>query len=322
MDVLEDQFILDKRLPRTLGTLFFRPGRLTIEHVNGRIARYIHPFRLYIVTSLVFFLLLSFFSIRFVRDAMERENGPVAVENGPVAVQNGEALDSLVVTDTSPAAPATPGQADTATGADRGPAPPDLPGVPGAAPGERTGPEGGPVPANGPEGPRSVGEMFGWDENPPTVKVGFAAGDSVVMQQVRRLSAMTPREAVETLTGTFFNYVPTLMFLLLPVFASVLKLLYVRRDRFYAEHFVFLLHVHSFVFLLATAMILLQELVAPWLEAVLALWILVYIYLAMWRVYAQGWLKTLVKYWILGWTYFWILIGAAPLAFFAAVLLF
>lgn len=73
MDVLEDQFILDRRLPRTLGALLFRPGFLTVEHVNGRIVRSIHPFRLYLVSSLLFFLLFSFFSLQLVRRAMDRE---------------------------------------------------------------------------------------------------------------------------------------------------------------------------------------------------------------------------------------------------------
>jgi hypothetical protein len=177
----------------------------------------------------------------------------------------------------------------------------------------------------GPGGePRTLGEMLGWDDPSEQIQInfGFEAADSAAMNQIRRLSAMEPREAAETLAQTFFNYVPTMMFLLLPVFAGVLKLLYIRRRRFYAEHFVFLLHVHSFVFLLATVMLLLRPLGAGWLEALLTLWILVYIYLAMKRVYGQGWLKTFLKYWTLGWMYFWILLASIPVAFVAALLLF
>src|SRR5688500_17610765 len=58
MEALEDQLSLNSTLPRTLGALFFRPGHLTREYVQGRIVRYIPPFRLYLVSSLLFFILI------------------------------------------------------------------------------------------------------------------------------------------------------------------------------------------------------------------------------------------------------------------------
>lgn len=59
-DAVEDQFSLGGALPRTLGALLFRPGRLTRDYVEGRVARYVAPFRLYLVASLVFFVAISF----------------------------------------------------------------------------------------------------------------------------------------------------------------------------------------------------------------------------------------------------------------------
>lgn len=52
-------FEADSRLWRTLAALLLRPGFLTAEFFAGRRERYIPPFRLYLVTSLLFFLLLS-----------------------------------------------------------------------------------------------------------------------------------------------------------------------------------------------------------------------------------------------------------------------
>ena len=46
----------DSRVWKTLGYLLARPGLLTREFLDGRRARYLPPFRLYIVISLVFFL--------------------------------------------------------------------------------------------------------------------------------------------------------------------------------------------------------------------------------------------------------------------------
>ena len=47
----------DSRLWATLGRLLFRPGQLTRDFFDGRRARFLPPFRLYLVISLVFFLL-------------------------------------------------------------------------------------------------------------------------------------------------------------------------------------------------------------------------------------------------------------------------
>lgn len=55
-EVLEDQLSLEARSPRTLHALLLRPGLLTADYREGRIARYVPPTRLYLVTGLVFFL--------------------------------------------------------------------------------------------------------------------------------------------------------------------------------------------------------------------------------------------------------------------------
>jgi hypothetical protein len=49
----------DSRLWRTLGPLVFRPGFLSQQFLAGRRASYLSPFRLYLVLSIVFFLIAS-----------------------------------------------------------------------------------------------------------------------------------------------------------------------------------------------------------------------------------------------------------------------
>lgn len=58
-DVLGDLFSFDSRIWRTLATLATKPGRLTTAYLEGQRARHTPPFRMYVVTSLVFFLLFS-----------------------------------------------------------------------------------------------------------------------------------------------------------------------------------------------------------------------------------------------------------------------
>jgi hypothetical protein len=91
------------------------------------------------------------------------------------------------------------------------------------------------------------------------------------------------------------------VFLLLPFLAGVLTLLYVRRNRYYVEHFVFALHLQTFAFLILTARALLDP--VPFLPLLLLLWLPVYTVLAMKEVYAQSWPKTVGKFIVLSGVY-------------------
>ncbi len=59
-ELLEGLTHSDSRLWRTLQTLWFKPGKLTEEFVAGRRVAYLPPFRLYLILSIMFFLLTSF----------------------------------------------------------------------------------------------------------------------------------------------------------------------------------------------------------------------------------------------------------------------
>lgn len=91
---------------------------------------------------------------------------------------------------------------------------------------------------------------------------------------------------------------PRLMFLLLPVFAVLLKIVY--PGRLYFDHLIFSLHLHSAGYiLLALAMplenIAGQHIVALVLQATLLGYFLVYFVLAMRRVFAPSWLALVLK---------------------------
>ncbi len=56
MSSLADTFALDSRLWRTVPMLLFRPGRVTRNYLDGKRARYVPPFRLFLLASVLFFL--------------------------------------------------------------------------------------------------------------------------------------------------------------------------------------------------------------------------------------------------------------------------
>jgi len=53
-EALESLFELDGRLWRTLPALFFRPGRLARDYMEGRVARHVPPFRTFLIALLLF----------------------------------------------------------------------------------------------------------------------------------------------------------------------------------------------------------------------------------------------------------------------------
>jgi uncharacterized protein DUF3667 len=81
-DLLEGVTHSDSRLWRTLTTLWFKPGKLSEEFVAGRRVAYLPPFRLYLVLSILFFLMASFLHMGVAYkfdEAMKPGGAPAAV---------------------------------------------------------------------------------------------------------------------------------------------------------------------------------------------------------------------------------------------------
>ena len=289
-DTLEDQFSWNSSVPRTLHALLLQPGHLTREYVAGRIARYIPPMRIYLAASLLLFLTLSFVA----------------------------SPDRMAMTAKIRAAPDSQATASGAAPSARRSATP--------APATASPRQGVPAEAR-PEGLIAAAAKPGLQiGRADTTRGGFITIDTIsgpdwlrtrLAEQQRRLNAMDPRAAMRTLTTAFWDMAPKVAFLLLPVLAFILKLLYVRRRRLYVEHFVFALHVQSVAFLALTVTVLVRN---GWVGLVLFLALTAYTYLAMRRVYGQGWFRTLLKFGLLSWTYFLVLCCGMVVGVLAAVL--
>lgn len=57
-DMMVDVLSLDGRLWRTLPALIFLPGKVTRAYIDGKRMRYVPPFRLFLIASILFFLVL------------------------------------------------------------------------------------------------------------------------------------------------------------------------------------------------------------------------------------------------------------------------
>lgn len=130
-----------------------------------------------------------------------------------------------------------------------------------------------------------------------TVRTSSPALQRIVEEKKAHFRKMTPGEAFREVMLGIRERVPTTIFFLLPAFAFLLKLLYARRGRLYVEHFVFALHVHAFVFSLYSIMLVVRH---EAITSVLQLWMLLYLFLAMRKVYGQPVLRTAAKCLVLG----------------------
>ena len=95
----------------------------------------------------------------------------------------------------------------------------------------------------------------------------------------------------------FMDHFSQTLFFLLPFFALLLKLLYVRRNYYYSEHLVLSICYYNF-FYLAASFVMLIDLIpgVGFISTIIGFWIFLYFLFAMKRMYNQSWPKTVLKF--------------------------
>lgn len=100
----------------------------------------------------------------------------------------------------------------------------------------------------------------------------------------------------EDINHTFLKNIGIVIFILMPIFAIILEILYIRRKRLYIEHLIFSVHFHAFIFISLIVALLLYQFTheVEW-SAYLLIIIPFYSTFALKRVYENPWAKTIVK---------------------------
>ncbi|MGY3229035.1 hypothetical protein ACVWWJ_000519 [Luteibacter sp. HA06] len=335
-------FHLDERIVHTLPPLYTKPGFLTLEYFSGRRVRYIAPFRL----MFVFCLLAFFFMHLAIGDFKVGTHDGVAPRDSIDAFASAEDADDVHTlyddqireVRTARKDPALPGAAKAGLGAAAGlireaanarltqlKAPPITAEADEAAPKEELG-----------RGEEHVNRWFG---EHPKIDIGWlpdALNNRLNLAFEHFRANLIPvlnggpgkAEAFRHILDSFFSVLPQAMFFMIPVFALVLKLFYVFRRRLYMEHLIVSLHSHAFIFISLLALMLLsfaREALRPhvafaataigFVQFAMWVWIPIYLLVMQKRIYRQGWPMTILKYWLIGSVYFWLLIAAIAMAF-------
>ena len=129
-------------------------------------------------------------------------------------------------------------------------------------------------------------------QDPPTVILKFLekwrSGAQIVWGRRRTRGD----EGWRLLWIELLNQLPKLMFFLLPVFALLLKLFYIRRKILYINHLIFALHIHTVIFLY----LIVVNIIPTWyiiLATVVGIWF--HLFFAFRTVYQQSRWITFVK---------------------------
>lgn len=336
-DFADTLFNIDGRILRTLPALLLKPGFLTREYIEGHRVRYVSPVRLF-----VFLCIGTFFAAKLAtpsfeigRDDAVRVAGTDEVVIDPDGREGFEEIDTVEGVEARLAEV----RAEMAKRRQESTELPAVVAVLDAAERQveddaRQRIEELRTPANVDDTPgrRESSPGISLDENDDTPDLNFngkpwdAETNPIVVDALPDtandwLNAQIGhipenwkrvREDPDLLRNAFYSALPTALFVLVPVFALLLKILYVYQRRLYMEHLVAALHGHAFVcamLLVLMAMTSTESLLgsppwlaAPmgWLEWLALMWIPAYLWLHLKRVSGQGWLATSVNFAILG----------------------
>jgi hypothetical protein len=302
-DVLDSFLNWDSKFLATVGLLVVKPWRLTNEFLAGRRVRYFHPLRLYLLASIFFFLAVNYGT----RD--------LRFEPGKLEPKDRAELEAdLKKTDLPPAA------REELESLLRGssPAPSPTPAVASPSPAPKTGKQR---------------VEYGKIGERPFVVFDSKAKSATPFERWIEGRAKEKMGEHGTKMGLFiatlFSNLPYMMLCCIPLFALVLKLLYIRRHIFYIDHLIYALHIHTFfytaIMLIVLATIGLNRVIpgaiAGWTIALLWIAFVVQIFLSIRRVYRQGWFISTFKFLFGGFVYLIVLLFALAVTFFVTIAL-
>lgn len=175
------------------------------------------------------------------------------------------------------------------------PPPPDKPVVVQLEPGEK------------PDDVRlDLGSIVAGMEGGHFVCKGLPAAWCERLQERFTLDAKSLERELRQVPRRFVGHWGSAMFALLPLYALLLKLVYLNRRMRWSEHLVFALHLHAFIF----AMVLLQLVPVAPLQAVALAAMPIYSVAALQVVYGGRWWATTLRVLVLGLSYLLALVTA------------
>jgi len=309
VDVLDSFLNWDSKFFATIGWLITRPWHLTNQFLAGRRVRYVHPLRLYLLVSILFFFVVNYWA--------------KSIHADPSKLSAADRADIAAELNDPDIPPAVKARIRAALDA-KGRTPPEAQTSPSPQTAVTPQPSviASPPPVTSPSPPGDFGPMVQFDKPPST---GFEKW----LEQRAKEKMGEHGSKMALFIATLVSNLPYMMFCCIPLFAFVLKLLYVRKRVFYIDHLVYALHIHSFAYLAIMLIILITIGLNRWIPGAFAGWMIAalwitfaaQIFLSIRRVYRQGWFFTIFKFFVGGFVYLIVLSIALAATFFVTLAL-
>jgi hypothetical protein len=300
---VSDYFHFDYQFFHTLKPLFAKPGKLTVDYLAGRRMQYLHPVKMYIFISLIFFVL--FFhengknmvhvnkgkeSGKLMKDTVQSNLLSDIDKDGSLSVEEKKKAKSVIST-------YLPGVAKT--------------GSPHAA-AEAAKPKGAETATPG----ETEGDFNFMDDDKSAKtydeylvaqsKLSENQRDGLLLKYLNKKKydwKSQGKNAQEIFTEGLKHNAPKMMFVLLPLFALILKIAFLKNHKLYVEHIIYAIHLHCFIFLFLTATLLLQIIIPHswekeamgWVGFLTTVGIIWYIYRSFRVVYNRSRWRTVSK---------------------------
>ncbi len=273
----------DGKFISSLKDLLFRPGFLSKEYMNGRRATYLNPIRMYLFTSFIFFLI--FFSTIHINDKKFSGkilfNGKTIEQVNKMSEQDFETFTELLNDGKPMTREVFRHYADS------------INKVGGIRFSSRLY-----------KSKEEYDSLSARDSGKPTwIQLQF----NYKLIEIYKKYGNEQGPVITAIVSSLIHHFPQMLFISLPFVALFLKLLYIRHKKFYyVSHVIFTIHVYVFVFIAMLLELLFSEIkiFSNWgwmnyINVIIALVIFFYLYKAMRKFYEQRRAKTILKYFLL-----------------------
>lgn len=263
---LSNFFAVDGRFIHTLVVLFAKPGLVPKDYIEGKRQRYVHPIRIYFLSSILLLFLIQYSGNN--DSIVNFTENPETTDSAVVIAEQLSATDSLMQ--------------------------------------ELAEEDKGSTSANfNIESPGRISRMMShYSETGETEAMDALVDLGIEPSLFNRFLYAQSIKVADFDDIEFSRYFASklfwVLFLFLPVLAGLLHLLYLRRNFYYPEHLFFTFYNQAAFFLVLSLGFALVQLTG--IDAIMAIFImafLIYQYLALRRFYGQGGRKTLLKFFIL-----------------------
>jgi hypothetical protein len=286
---ISDYFHFDHQFFHTLKPLLLKPGKLTNEYMAGRRAQYLHPVKMYIFISIVYFLLLF-------QSGQEKVTTP-KVTGKPVNVEKAINAANKEIEKNPNLSASQKKKIEKQIGRTKAISKLGLVTITDSDEVDKKGKNGWFRPSTD---DTTYRQYVSNQEKLPA-----AERDNFIQRQWNKKALIYHEKygesAKDVIIEEFKHNTPKMMFLLLPLFALILKITFWRNKKYYVEHMIYSFHFHCFLFLFLIVTMLLQLIIPgnwgiiDWLMFAATIYIIWYIYRSLRVVYHRSRFRTISK---------------------------